>query len=438
MDKISVAFHLREPKSKFETPVTCYITINGSRIAYSTHYRVNPKDWTKKKTEKKSGRWFQSSYYGVRERNQELATMKLVIVDLFNRMLRENGIAPTKEVFKNRLDIELQRVDKPKNVDLFSFIEALLESRKRKMVTEGKRVTGNTILSSLKQTRNLLKSFQSQKGVKVEFDSISIDLYDQLVEYMQEERELGINTIGTHIRNVKTFLNEALEKGLTNNRSHQSKHFKKVSEEAYTIALSTDELDQLHKLDLSGKPSLDQRRDLFIVACCTGLRYFDLTKLSRRQLVVKEGSQHLEVNTHKTGVKVPIPIDPRLRLIMNKYKETETGFPKAVSNQKFNQALKELGKLVESLNSYEMYTITKGGKQVPVKKKRFELLTTHTGRRTFATNWYLSGKVSTRTIMAVTGHSTEKAFFKYIRMTPSDVIREFTDAMKQDEHLRVI
>lgn len=429
MDKLSLGYQLREPKSKTETAIQCHITVNGQRIVFPTHWRVIPKNWSSNKADKNSGKFFKSSLLGHRERNQELMSMKLDIEDLFNRYLRDNGKAPSKVEFRNLLDIEFNRVEKPRQMGLFEFMESFIASKTRRMQTAGKRTTGNTILSSYKQTRNLLQDFQQSTQNKVDFETISIELYDHLIEFMESELDLKPNTIGTHIKNLKAFLNEALEQQLTTNRAHQSKYFIKPSEESYTIALTWEEMDEIISLDLSNRPSLDSNRDLFIVVCTTGLRYSDLRQLNKKRIITKKSGNEIQLKPQKTGKGVVIPIDPRLQSIINKYQHTETGFPKVISNQKLNRALKELGKLIESLNSTELYTTTKGGKQVEMREKRYELLGTHTGRRTFATLWYLSELLPPRVIMAVTGHKTEQSFYRYIRLTPDDVTESFRRAM---------
>jgi integrase len=93
--------------------------------------------------------------------------------------------------------------------------------------------------------------------------------------------------------------------------------------------------------------------------------------------------------------------------------------PPSISNQKTNDYLKELGQKVPSLCDEVQKAITKGGKRITTKYKKWELLSSHTARRTFATNEYLAGTPSL-TIMAITGHKTESSFLKYIRASADD------------------
>lgn len=93
--------------------------------------------------------------------------------------------------------------------------------------------------------------------------------------------------------------------------------------------------------------------------------------------------------------------------------------PPTLSNTKMNLYLKDLGALIESLDTKVSTSITKAGKNITTTNKKYKLLTTHTARRSFATNLYLDG-VPSYTIMRITGHRTEKAFLRYIKITPNE------------------
>ncbi|NVN97052.1 tyrosine-type recombinase/integrase, partial [Candidatus Nomurabacteria bacterium] len=60
-----------------------------------------------------------------------------------------------------------------------------------------------------------------------------------------------------------------------------------------------------------------------------------------------------------------------------------------------------------------------GGLRVTRSSPKFNLISTHTARRSGATNMYLAG-IPTLSIMKITGHRTEKAFMRYIQMTEED------------------
>jgi integrase len=214
-------------------------------------------------------------------------------------------------------------------------------------------------------------------------------------------------------------LNAATDAGVNKTFGFKSSRFKVVSEESDSIYLTEKELNDIYSFDFSENKRLEKVRDLFIVGSWTGLRFSDFTKLSEDH--IKE--DFLEIETQKTGEKVVIPIHSIVKDIFKKYKnEIGLCLPQPISNAKMNEYLKEIGKEITaknkdiSLNQDVITTITRGGKKVSTRDKKYDLITTHTARRSFASNLFLDG-VPALTIMKITGHKTERAFLKYIKIT---------------------
>jgi integrase len=124
---------------------------------------------------------------------------------------------------------------------------------------------------------------------------------------------------------------------------------------------------------------------------------------------VKDGLIRME--QFKTMGKVVIPCHPVVQAMLDKYKGQ---LPSAISNQKMNDYLKELCQLA-GITSRQGKGITKGGVRVVRLVEKWQLVSTHTARRSFSTNMYLLG-VPAITIMRITGHKTEKAFMRYIKV----------------------
>ena len=205
-------------------------------------------------------------------------------------------------------------------------------------------------------------------------------------------------------------MNYANDKGYTSNKEHTSRKFQTIEETAETIYLTDNELSTLYNLDLSKNKKLDRVRDLFIIGCYTGLRFSDLSQI-RPENFIKNGTQ-LKIKTVKTGETVVIPIHWAIKEILNKYNGQ---IPRSVSNQKMNEYLKDLGGKAE-LNDKIILNKTQGGERISQTKNKCQLITVHTARRSFATNMFLAG-VPTISIMKITGHITERAFMKYIKIS---------------------
>jgi integrase len=156
-------------------------------------------------------------------------------------------------------------------------------------------------------------------------------------------------------------------------------------------------------------PKLDRVRDLFLVGCWTGLRFSDFTRINKNNIK----KDRIEITTQKTNTKIIIPIFKIVRAILFKY---NGDLPRAISNQKMNEYLKDICKLIPELNVPSEKSLTKGGLKVVENKLKYELVQCHTARRSFATNMYLDN-LQIYHIMGITGHQTEKQFLRYIKMT---------------------
>ncbi|MGI8950067.1 MAG: site-specific integrase [Chitinophagaceae bacterium] len=276
----------------------------------------------------------------------------------------------------------------------------------------------NTPLSqgTIKNLKNLgrhLKDYEWYKKHQLDFDSIDMKFYNDFTFFLTKKKQLSINTIGKLITNLKVVMREALEEGYTTNTIFTHRKFRSSSVETETVYLSENEIDEIRNLDLNNNKRLDKIRDLFIIGCYTGLRYSDLAKLS----IDKIYDDILEVAQTKTGDRVHIPLREEVKQLIEKY---NGNFPKTVSNQKFNEYLKEVCALCPSL--LKKVTISKftGGKKINATKPKFEFIKSHTARRSFATNEFLSHDLQTAEIRAITGHKSDKSFYKYIRVTPRE------------------
>ena len=152
------------------------------------------------------------------------------------------------------------------------------------------------------------------------------------------------------------------------------------------------------------------------------MRFSDFSQLTADNIT--DGK--IKIRTQKTGDRITIPLHQLVKLVLDKYSDTTMALPKPISNQKMNSYLKEIGELV-GINENTNRTFTKGGLKASKLHKKFELITTHTARRSFATNLYKAGFPSI-SIMKITGHKTETSFMKYIKISQeenSDKLLEF-------------
>ena len=168
-----------------------------------------------------------------------------------------------------------------------------------------------------------------------------------------------------------------------------------------------------YKFEKQDKRKAKERiRDMFVIGCLTALRYSDYSRLTSQNLV----DGYIRIRTKKTNVDVEVPAHDYVKEIFKKYH----GFiPSGLCIQYFNKYLKVIMKEI-GLNDPVTYSFTQGGKLITVTKEKWQLISSHTARRSAATNMYLTGRMKTLEIMRLTGHRSEQNFFRYIRLTNDD------------------
>lgn len=411
-----VQFYLGRPKVKTkkgaisnpeETFIAANIHVGGKLMRIGTGLSVEPKYWNPKTHRAK----ITPSFRGASSLNALLDDIRGRILKAYFDYKSAHNSDPSQGTFKQLLNVALER-SKTEKMTFMEYAQDFIDRTRN-----GQRLTAKgTIIKPEKakyygSTLNSLKEFNRAWGKTLDFDTIDLDFYGDYTQWM---RRAGYteNYIGGHIKDIKAILNEATEKGVNTNLAYKSKRFIKTSEDVDNIALTEAELKDIQNINLAGSPHLDRVRDLFLIGCYTGLRFSDFSRLTEENI---QGN-FIEIKQQKTGKPVAIPVHPVVRGIIVKYKG---GIPPAISNQKMNDYLKDVCKQAPLLCGPASKTTTRGGMKTTVNYKKWELVSTHTARRTFATNAYKQ-KILTITIMAITGHHTEKSFLKYIKITPKE------------------
>lgn len=391
-------FILKEPNTKTESLIYMVYNYQYKRFKYSTGEKVNPKFWNVRTQRAKESKQFPE----YPEFNTRLNTLENGINNVFRRLLND-GIQPNNILLKKHLKAELSgTILQPKQKTLFEWIDEFIE--------ESKLNKQKSTITVYKTVSKYLKEYATAKNKNIDFESITLEFYNSYMAYLTFDSNLSSNTVGKHIKTLKTFLNEATERGYNTNLEFKKKKFKVTREESDTIYLSINELKVMEKIDLSASPRLDRIRDLFLIGCYTGLRFSDFIQIKPENIIVEKSI--LQIRTQKTGQRVSIPLHAAVIKILNKY---DYQLPRPKTNQVMNTYLKEVASLSKLKDKVET-TITKGGVIKKESIEKYKLVTTHTARRSFATNLFLAD-VPTVSIMKITGHTTEKSFLRYIRVT---------------------
>lgn len=289
--------------------------------------------------------------------------------------------------------------------------------------------TGKPLAASTRKTYNnslnIMKRFASEE-YDLTFDKIDQKFYYDFLDWMYNQ-EYSISYVGTQIKILKTIMEAAYDLGYNTNRDYTKKFFKKPVAESDNIYLDQNELNEIHLksfinhrtiilnngLKLSGD-KLERAKDTFLISAFTGLRIGDTKRLSKQNIISVKGKKYFQLLSRKTEKPLSIPIHPMVAEILEK---RNGEFPEKMPDQHINYALKKIGKLAGIDEEVEKKN-TKGGQSKTKTFKKYELICTHTGRRSFCTNAYRAGVVA-QDIMTISGHKTERSFMLYLKLGES-------------------
>jgi integrase len=393
-------FNLKAPKAKSETLIFLVFRYRGYRLLYSTSLAIHPKDWNAK-----TQRPYQL------ERRPDLWSINRQLDDLASWCLSiyidsEYGRISPKS-FKDQLDQKMGRKEEEEEARLsfFEFIDQEVEDMER----QGMRKSS---LAPYKVHAGVLKAFAEEKGTFT-FEDVDWNFRLKLIDWLGERKVMisyGNKTLGI----LRQFMERARRQKLHTNIQYQGGGWLVTQKKAVgeKVILSPEELQHLANMELSGY--LKKVRDMFLIGAGTGQRFSDYSRYQPHHFYRSiKGTPILSLIAQKTDIpaKVPLNIFPWLLPLLEEYEYTSP----ELSMQKLNDGLKILGEKA-GLNDMVLVVEQLMGRKPTVVKKykpKCELLTTHTCRRSFATNLYRMG-YSLAQIMPMTGHSTEGHLRVYI------------------------
>ena len=288
-------------------------------------------------------------------------------------------------------------------------------------------------LKMVKSFKNHLLKFKKTAGL----DFFNKDGLDKYITYLRADCGLEENSVQKQYKNLTWFLRWAIRKGYTQIRDVESYEpvFKTVKKPV--IFLTKEELDKLYKLEIPASgtvlklrtyegeeyektvqdsAAMSKARDLFCFCAFTSLRYSDVVEV--RKTDIHQGV--MTVTTQKTHDRLPIVLHKNALAILDKYKDEDFKNGKAlpyITNQQMNRALKDLGEIC-GFNTPYTITCYRNGTRYDEVYPKYELIGTHTGRKTFIC-FALSNGVPPDVVMKFTGHCDYKSMKPYIDITES-------------------
>lgn len=306
-------------------------------------------------------------------------------------------------------------------------VEYISDYLERTYIPRYQSVRGEDTVKIYRVVLHKLREYEDFAGYRVRFDAVTIDFYNRFQRWFFG-RGFSRNYFGNVMKVIKQVYKEARDvDGLHNGTGTDHRDFTCPNDTADTVYLTPEELERIRTLQLDASTvndpahpisgdwlakrisALSRARNLFLIGCYTGLRVSDFSRLREAHI-----GRFITIKTKKTGTPVVIPIHPVVREII------ESGFDLSdvVSDQKLNVHIKELCRLA-GIDEEVLVNKNVGGRNTEVVLPKYKLVSSHTARRSFATNAYKAG-VPTLAIMKITGHKLESTFLKYIRVSAEE------------------
>lgn len=281
-------------------------------------------------------------------------------------------------------------------------------------------------IANYKKILRLWPDFEEFIGCDgIRISEISMETYSRFMEFCDSRRYMD-STKYQYMTLIKAVMNSALEEGVSDNNIQNSKGFvtHRASSVFKKVYLTEDEISGLAALDLTESPSsLQKVRDVFLIGCWTGQRFSDYSGISMDEMeeITIDGIAYkaLRMIQKKTDRTVIVPVlDKRLLDIIEHWGGRTPKVSVSVMNSKIKQLCRMAG-----IDALTTVYCRKGGVKIKVSKPKYELVSSHTARRSFITNLYLGGKLSTGQIRSISGHSSEESFKRYLCQSNEDEIK---------------
>lgn len=412
-------------------------TINKERVRVYTGLRIEQCYWVQKSRSQIGERALEDGDFSAVQKKENIRINKELRKILgycrdYAAIVSESDLMTetlqySKESFERFLNDKIRGKEAIIRKNAEEFIKDYIKRKESMVNKKTNRILNSGTVYNHKNAFQRLQKYCKENRKKIVWELFNRRFEESFTAWMNEQG-YAANTIASQFSIIKVWLSDAEVDGLMND-----KYFHKYPTKARdvdNVYLTEEEIQRLYDIDFSAeevkkqidpKSNVEQTRDLFIVACWTALRYGDWHDLSKSQIT----SNRITMTTHKTMKEVVIPIHPMVKEIIKKYNGR---LPKSVDKSK---TIKQIQKCCEIAHIDEPCILhrIRGGKEIFIKEPKYKVVTNHTARRSFCTNMYLR-HIPTKAIMAISGHTTEENFFKYIQIDREHYANIVDDSFK--------
>ena len=439
LDKMRLV--LRTTKKEGRCPLYTRINIKANATWVCLRIKVDVKEWEEaSQSERKL-----ANYLNKKGISKKVALIEDAIREmrLYHRLNKENleqaieniVLADKREELAH-MELLKKEIEHKKKGNVKSFIiEHISKIQNGEARTTTKEKYAKYSQKNWGQFKRVILNFYDKHPFT--WDDIDVSFVDRYISYLEGVGYMR-NTIEKHVSLFKTLVGIAERQGLHKNHlAYNLLKSPQVKEEdkAKKIYLTKEEISAMYEMPLDG--FYEQVKDVFLIGCFTALRFSDYGRINKSNIgLTHKGTKVIRIRQEKTSSPVVIPImDERLETLLKKYDYNIPSLWGESLNRAIKQICKKLSETVPSLQKMERtnLTLTEKRAEASAKKKgkklfdydeqgnplkhRWEMVSSHTARRSCITNMYLSGKFTVPQMMSVSGHKTERIFYKYVKLS---------------------
>jgi integrase len=442
----SIKFRLRSKANK-NVSIKVYASIGrGKFIELNTGFSINPKDWSETTDRPKQNNPENKALFN---------NLKKLESFLFKSINNDMGESIVIDAFwlDAKINECFERVVQNDKGLLINHTQYIIDNASTRTIGSNTGLSKETIKSYVSFKKVVLE-YQLTIKKQIQFIDLTAPFIEKFKIWMLTKKKYAKNTAGRKLQMLKTICIDAEKHEIpVPPYSKIIQHFGESNKDRYIQTLSFGELEQIKNVDLSNveylnafkiaNPELtkgvamtpevlNNARNWILIGCEIGQRGGDLLKITNKNIRYKGTTIYIDIIQQKTNKSVTIGIiAPHVIDII------ENHLPKPIGHQRLNDLIKIVCKLAS------LDTVVKGSKlNTKTNRKesgmfpKYELITTHCFRRSFATNYYK--KIPTAVLIGITGHSKESLFLTYINQredkdSNADLFMKFYSDLHKDK-----
>ena len=372
-----------------------------------TGFLIDFKDWSEDRSFPKIGR---EDLKALKSKLEKLATF---ITESHNHTI-SSGIEFTGEWLQLQIDLFNNKTPIVDLDVLTTYIQKYIDESPYKQNAKKELGLSNGRIQNLKLFKTTVLRYETDalKNKSILIKDINLQFVERFKMWLFS-KGYSVNYVGKNIANIRTICLDASRNDIET--SEQIKNIKGLSEKREPediIFLNEEEQEAIKNAKLISLALINARKWL-LLGCLIGQRGGDLLNITENNIKDLNGMKIIELKQQKTGKLVAIPLLPEAVEIV------QNGLPYKTSLVRFNEYIKKI------CQAAELTKPTKGRKKLkqgePTVKDvypKWEIISSHVCRRSFATNFY--GRIPTPVLMNITAHGTERMFLSYIGKTSYD------------------